>query len=378
MTLSPDEIVRANRFESLGQLAGGIAHDFNNLLTTILGGISLAKDNRDYGNLDNAETACMAAKTLTRQLLAFAKGTPGGTYTVVRPAEVLRDAVRVAAAGSPTPVELSLKQKSGPIEVDRGQMIQVFQNLIINALQAMPDPSRGMIKVTCQNVSLRKGDVPPLDPGDYVQIEVEDNGSGIPEENLKRIFEPFFTTKKQGTGLGLATVLAIVRKHGGQLLVQSTVGQGTTFTAVIPRTNKEPETGVRKPATLRYGTGRVLLMDDEPQLCEITQAMLESLDYKVDVAHRGEDALTLYKRYHAVNRPYDVVLLDLTIVGGMGGEETYKKMREIDPDVRAVISSGYDNDEMIRQFLDQGFCGYLTKPYRVTELGKMLKSVVSS
>lgn len=376
MTLSPEELIRANRFDSLGQLAGGIAHDFNNLLSTILGGISIAKENRDYGKLDDAETACMAAKTLTRQLLAFAKGNPGGTFSVVRPADILRDAVRVAASGSPVVVTVDLDENAGPIEVDRGQMIQVYQNLIINAMQAMPDPSVGKIHLTCRAISLPDGKLPPLAGGDYVQVDVQDNGSGIPEDKIDRIFEPFFTTKKTGTGLGLATVLSIVRKHGGQLGVDSTVGVGTTFTSFLPVTTKSIETGVRKPAALRFGTGRVLFMDDEKQLCEITKTMLESLDYKVDIVHRGEDALALYRKYHAVNRPYDVVLLDLTIVGGMGGEETFKRLREIDPEVRAIVSSGYDNDEMARQFLDSGFCGYLTKPYRVGELGQMLKGVL--
>ncbi len=376
MSLTPEELIRANRFDSLGHLAGGIAHDFNNLLSTILGAISIAKDNRDYEMLGDAETACMTAKTLTRQLLSFAKGNPGGTYTVTRPTDILRDAVRVAAAGSPVKIHLDLDERTSPIEVDRGQMIQVFQNLIINAMQAMAEPSRGQIWIRCRTITLEAGRVPPLEAGDYVQIEVQDNGSGIPDDKIDRIFEPFFTTKKTGTGLGLATVLSIIRKHGGQLGVDSTVGVGTTFTTFLPTTDKSLETGVRKPATLRYGTGRVLFMDDDEHLCAISKTMLESLDYKVDIARHGEEALALYRRYHAVNRPYDVVLLDLTIVGGMGGEETFKKLKEIDPDVRAIVSSGYDSDEMARDFLESGFCGYLTKPYRIGELGKMLKTVL--
>ncbi|GAB5561175.1 MAG: hypothetical protein SynsKO_28220 [Synoicihabitans sp.] len=376
MSLTPEELIRANRFDSLGQLAGGIAHDFNNLLSTILGGISIAKDNRDYNKLDNAETACMAAKTLTRQLLAFAKGNPGGTFAVVKPGDIIDDAVRVAKAGSPVRVTVELSDSVPLIEVDRGQMIQVFQNLIINAMQAMAEPSKGLIEIRGRTVQLAKNQLPSLDAGKYIQIEVKDNGAGIPEDKIDRIFEPFFTTKKSGTGLGLATVLSIVRKHGGQLGVDSTVGVGTTFTAIIPATDKKLEVGVRKPAALRFGTGRVLFMDDDPQLTEISCTMLEALDYKVDVARHGEEALALYRKYHAVNRPYDVVLLDLTIIGGMGGEETFKRLKEIDPDVRAVVSSGYDNDEMARQFIEAGFCGYLTKPYRVGELGKMLKTVL--
>ena len=376
MSLTPEELIRANRFDSLGQLAGGIAHDFNNLLSTILGGISFAKDNREYGKLDDSETACMAAKTLTRQLLAFAKGNPGGTFAVVKPGDILDDAVRVAAAGSPVRVTVHLDESAPLVEVDRGQLIQVFQNLIINAMQAMAEPSKGTIEIRARGLDLEEGKLPPLPGGKYVQIEVQDNGNGIPEDKVDRIFEPFFTTKKTGTGLGLATVLSIIRKHGGQLGVDSTVGVGTTFTAFLPATEKDLEAAVRRPASIRFGTGRILFMDDDPQLCEITKAMIESLDYKVDIAKHGEEALSFYRKYHAVNRPYDAVLLDLTIVGGMGGEETFKRLREIDPDVRAIVSSGYDNDDMARQFIEAGFCGYLTKPYRVSELGKMIKSVV--
>ena len=253
-----------------------------------------------------------------------------------------------------------------------------MRKLIINAMQAMHEPSKGTIAIRCRGLDIEEGKLPPLPGGQYVQIEVQDNGNGIPEDKIDRIFEPFFTTKKSGTGLGLATVLSIIRKHGGQLGVDSTVGVGTTFTAFLPATEKQLEIGVRRPATIRFGTGRVLFMDDEPQLCTISKAMLESLDYKVDVARNGEEALAFYRKYHAVNRPYDAVLLDLTIVGGMGGEETFKRLKEIDPDVRAIVSSGYDNDEMARQFIESGFCGYLTKPYRVGELGKMLKSVLGS
>ena len=360
----------------MGQLAGGIAHDFNNLLTTILGAVSIAKENRDYGKLDDAETACMAAKTLTRQLLHFSKGSAAGNFSIVRPADVVRDAIRVAASGSSVLIKAELDDEAGPIEADRGQIIQVFQNLIINARQAMEDQAKGIITLRNRIVTFTEGQLSGLAGGDYVQIEVEDNGSGIPEDKIDRIFEPFFTTKKTGTGLGLATVLSIVRKHGGQLGVKSVVGTGTPFTVFLPVTEKSLEVTVRRPPSLRFGTGRILILDDDKQLCAITKAMLESLDYTVDVTHRGEDTLTFYRRYHAVDRPYDAVFLDLTIVGGMGGEEAFRNLQELDSDVRAIVCSGYDDEEMARHFLDAGFCGYLTKPYRVGDLSKMLKTVI--
>ncbi len=253
MSLTPEELIRANKFDSLGHLASGIAHDFNNLLSTILGGISLAKDNRDYNKLDDAETTCMAAKTLTRQLLAFPKGTPGGAFAVVEPGDIIDDAVRVSKAGSPVQVSVAVSDSVPLIEVDRGQLIQVFQNLIINAMQAMAEPSKGRIEIRARTIELSRRQLPPLDAGKYVQIEVQDNGNGIPADKIDRIFEPFFTTKKSGTGLGLATVLSIVRKHGGQLGVDSTEGVGTTFTAILPATEKTLEDVVRRPCGLARG-----------------------------------------------------------------------------------------------------------------------------
>jgi two-component system cell cycle sensor histidine kinase/response regulator CckA len=375
MTLTPEELVKSNRFESLGVLAGGIAHDFNNLLTTILGGISLAKDNRDYSTLADSENACLAAKGLTKQLLTFAKG-GNAVRIVLAPQTVLKDAVKVATAGASTEVKFEVAPATGNILADRAQILQVFQNLVVNAVQAMPEGRAGHVWLRAANVTLAEGQVPPLAAGNYVQFEVQDDGAGIPPENLQKIFDAFFTTKKHGTGLGLATVLDVVRKHGGQIGVDSTVGTGTTFTVFLPQAEKPAEIEARRAPTLRFGTGRVLFMDDDEKICALTSGMLTSLEYKYDVAKNGDEAIVLYKRYLNIGRPYDAVIMDLTIIGGMGGEETFKKLRELDPDVRAIISSGYDNEEMAQQYLDMGFCGYLTKPYRVADLGRILKTVL--
>jgi PAS domain S-box-containing protein len=375
MTLTPEELVKANRFESLGVLAGGIAHDFNNLLTTILGGISLAKDNRDSSGLADSENACLAAKGLTKQLLTFAKG--GTTVrTVLAPQMVLKDAVRVATAGASTEVTFEVAPATGNVLAERAQLLQVFQNLIVNAVQAMPEGRPGHVWLRAANIALAEGQMPPLAAGNYVQFEVQDDGAGIPPENLQKIFDAFFTTKKHGTGLGLATVLDVVRKHGGQIGVDSTVGTGTTFTIFLPQAERPAEIEARRAPTLRFGTGRVLFMDDDEKICTLTAGMLTGLEYKYDIAKNGEEAITLYKRYLNIGRPYDAVIMDLTIIGGMGGEETFKTLRELDPDVRAIISSGYDNEEMAQQYLDMGFCGYLTKPYRVADLGRILKTVL--
>ena len=373
MTLSPEELIRANRFESLGQLAGGISHDFNNLLTTILGGISTAKDNRDYTKLEDAERACFAAKALTRQLLTAARGGVTTDQQAVAPGEILTDAVRIATAGTTAVVVLDAPENIAPIHVDRGQIIQVFQNLIINALQAMPDLAKGRVQLRAVDVRLESHAVPPLAAGDYVQIEVQDNGSGIPTAHLDKIFDPFYTTKKHGTGLGLATVRTIVRQHGGQITVASTVGTGTTFTLHFPRAARPVATVARIAPSLRFGTGRILLLDDDPKIGELTGGMLASLDYTYDVVRTGEDAITFYRRYLNVGRPYDVVILDLNIVGGMGGEACFEQLRALHPAIRAIVNSGYDSEELAQRFREKGFVGYLTKPYRVGDLGRVIK-----
>jgi signal transduction histidine kinase/ActR/RegA family two-component response regulator len=376
MSLTPDELVKANRFEALGLLAGGIAHDFNNLLTTILGGISVAKDNRDYTVLEDAEKACVAAKGLTKQLLAFAKG-GSGVLASVSPKEILSDAIKVAGSGANTEITLSVVDGIEPVMVDRAQILQVFQNLIINSIQAMPPaPHRGRVQVKAARITLTEGQVPSLRGGEYIEFEIRDNGSGIKPEHLEKIWDPFFTTKKHGTGLGLATVLSIVRRHGGEIGIDTAVGVGTAFTIFLPRAQKPVEVQARRSATLRFGTGRILFMDDDEKICALSASMLQSLDYKYDIARNGEEAIALYKRYLNIGRPYDAVLMDLTVVGGMGGEETFRALKELDPDLRAIISSGYDNDDMAKRYLDMGFCGYLTKPYRVADLGKVLKTVL--
>jgi CheY-like chemotaxis protein len=293
----------------------------------------------------------------------------------VKLAEILSDAVRLAAAGSTVKVELNAPADLAHVEVDRAQILQVFQNLIINAIQAMP-AGQGNIWVNAGNAELAEGQFPPLPPGPYVAVEVRDNGSGIKPEHLEKIFDPFFTTKKTGTGLGLATVLSIVKRHGGQLGVDSEIGVGTTFTIFLPQAQEEIQVEARRAPSLRFGTGRILFMDDDPQISSLTGGMLASLGYKYDLAKSGEEAIQFYKRYLNIGRPYDAVIMDLTVIGGMGGEQCFRHLRELDPEVRAIVASGYDNEEMARQFLAQGFCGYLTKPYRVADLGRIIKKVV--
>lgn len=376
MTLTPEELVKANRSESLGLLVGGIAHDFNNLLTTILGAVSLGKDHRDAAALGDAELACLTAKDLAKQLLSFAQGGVG-TPTVVAAHEILTDSLTIAAAASNAEVAIDVPEGVASVLVDKPQILQVFQNLIVNALQAMPpEPHRPRLQIRAANITLADSQIASLAAGDYVEFAVRDNGSGIKLEHVEKIFDPFFTTKKHGTGLGLATVLSIVRKHGGQLELATEVGVGTAFTVYLPKAKHSFEVPARRAAPPRFGTGRVLFMDDDPKISALTATMLTRLDYNFDLAKNGEDAVALYKRYLNVGRPYDAVIMDLTVIGGMSGEACFQALKEIDPEVRAILSSGYDHAESARKYLDLGFCGYLTKPYRATDLGKVLKAVL--
>lgn len=376
LTLTPDELVKANRFESLGLLAGGIAHDFNNLLTTILGGVSLAKENRDNSALGDSEKACLTAKGLTKQLLLFSKGGTG-IQTVVAVKEILEDTVKIASAGSVAVLSVEVDPSTDPIQVDRAQILQVFQNLVVNALQAMPPaPHSARVQLRARNVALTADQIPGVAAGDYIEFESRDNGSGIKPEYLERIWDPFFTTKKHGTGLGLATVRSIVQKHGGVIGVDSSLGVGTVFTIYLPRADRPLDVQARRAASLRFGTGRILFMDDDETISSLTATMLASLEYKHDLAKNGDEAIALYKRYLNIGRPYDAVVMDLTVVGGMGGEECFRELKKLDPEVRAIVCSGYDNDDIARHYLDLGFCGYLAKPYRVTDLGRAIKTVV--
>ncbi|MEO7597389.1 MAG: ATP-binding protein [Opitutus sp.] len=376
LRLTSEELIKANRWESLGAVAGGIAHDFNELLTTIIGGISLAKDHNDPSSLADSEHACNAAKGLTKQLLAFARG-GAAAHAIITAEELLVTPVKLASAGSDVALSVEIAEGTAPVRVDRALMTQVFHNLILNALQAMPGPPHhGRVHLRATNTSLVADQIPPLPAGGYVELEVRDNASGIAAENLERIFDPFFTTRKHGTGLGLATALSIVRKHGGQIGVVSTPGEGTAMTVFLPRADEPEPTPNRAAPSSRFRTGRILVVDDDPKITAVTAAMLRTLDYKYDIAHEGAEAIQLYQRYFNISRPYDAVILDATIPGGMSGEECFRALRELDSDVRAIISTSYDNDAMARRFIELGFCGSLNKPFRTADLGKVLKTVL--
>jgi len=378
-----EEQRRVAKLESVGLLAGGIAHDFNNILGAILGNIILARTEAVPGSelhnsLEQAERASQRARRLTQQLLTFSKG--GAPVTKLAPlTELLRDTAGFALHGSSVKCQFSIPSDLWHAEIDTGQVSQVIHNLVINAQQAMPDG--GSMDLRAENIALSEtqslGRELPLKKGNYIRISVTDHGTGIPAENLKKIFDPFFTTKQRGSGLGLATSFSIARQHGGHLSAESKVGSGSTFylylpasmeTATIEQDNKE----VMKPA----GKARILVMDDEQGIREIAGRMLSHLGYQdIDLAADGAEAIKLYKAAMKSGNPYTVVILDLTIAGGMGGKDTIRKLLKIDTNVKAIVSSGYADDSAMAEYRGYGFSGMVAKPYTLEELGKALHNV---
>jgi len=375
-----EEIQKAQRLESAGVFAGGIAHDFNNLLTAILGNISLAityaePDGKVHKRLTESEKAIMRAKDLTQQLLTFAKGGVPITKTVDL-SNMIVESSEFVLRGSNLKCECYIADNLWPVEADLGQMNQVMHNLVINAYQVMPDG--GSCRLEAKNIIIRDSDPIPLSAGRYVKISVHDEGGGISPEHLNKIFDPFFTTKVSGSGLGLSTAYSIINKHGGLITVDSEPGQGSTFHIFIPASSKtvvSAKKGERQPEILT-GEGKVLLMDDEEFIRVIATDLLEHLGYTVKAAREGREALTLYKKAMEDGEPYEVVIMDLTIPGGMGGKETILELKKLDPDVKTIVSSGYANDPILANFKEYGFDGMVPKPYKVEELAETLHQVI--
>lgn len=373
------ERLKAQKLESIGLLAGGIAHDFNNLLMAIMGNISLAKieaegDEKLVDRLTAAERACLQSKNLTHQLLTFSKGGAPIKKTTSM-VGIIKDTAEFALRGSNVRCQFLIADSLWQVEADEGQISQVIQNLIINAMQAMPDG--GTITVSAENVSLETNTTLPLPAGRYVKVVVKDHGVGIPMENLSKIFDPYFTTKKKGSGLGLAAAYSIVKKHEGFISVESEVGVGSTFTIYLPATTKSVTLAMPPSAAAAPGHGRILVMDDEQIIRDVTGHILRRLGYEAAFAKDGEEAITAYQQAMAENRPFQAVIMDLTIPGGMGGKEAIKRLRQIDPNIKAIVSSGYSNDPVMSNFTEYGFRGCVAKPYNVQELSLTLQKVIS-
>jgi len=371
-----EETVKSAKLESLGLLAGGLAHDFNNYLTSILGNIGLAmrsfeKDDDGLERLNDAEKATLRAAELTRRLLTFAKGGSPVKQSASL-ADVARDSVKFTLSGSNVRAEYVFPEDLSPVEIDTGQMSQVFNNLAINALHAMP--AGGTLTVAARNIRVCD-ELPPLLAGEYVRVSVIDTGVGIPAEHLAKIFDPYFTTKQEGSGLGLSSVYSILRNHEGYITVESIPGSGTTFHLYVP-VSQRPATASRvAPARRTQGQGRVLVMDDDPQIRQVVGHMLRSVGYECATAPDGKTAVEAYQSALAANDRFLAVIMDLTIPGGMGGEEAMRHLLAIDPKVKAFVTSGYSNNSVLSDFRSHGFTGVIAKPFSIDTLSSALRSV---
>ena len=364
-------LLRLAKLESLGVLAGGIAHDFNNILAVILGNVSLAKRLDDAGPrsrelLIEAENACLRARELAQQLVTFAKGGAPQKRTGSI-ADVVTEAAGFYLRGSNVAVDLAIGEDLWLADFDVGQMGQVMQNLLLNAQQAMP--GGGTVRVEAANVEIEADRAIPVPPGRYVCIRVIDGGSGIEPEYLDRIFDPYFSTKKTGSGLGLATAHSIVLRHGGHIAVASAPGRGTSFDVYLPASEGEPAMQPRVPsASGQLPHSRVLVMDDEPAVLNIAARILRAKGLDVDLATKGEEAIAAYEAALATGQPYGIVILDLTIRGGLGGIETLERLRTLDGTVKAIVMTGYSPDIAAANVREDGFSAAVRKPFTAADL----------
>ena len=374
-----DDLLRAQKLESLGILAGGLAHDFNNLLMGIMGNISFAKmyveeTGKVHERLEEAEKASERARELTQQLLTFSSG--GAPVREVASVEKLvREMSSFALRGSNVACKMIIADSIWSAYMDSGQISQVINNIIINAKQAMPDG--GSLSISCENVIVESGTSLALKKGKYIKISLTDSGIGIPRGYLAKVFDPYFTTKEEGRGLGLASCYSIIKKHDGQIEVTSEPGKGTAFTLYLPASEEKPAEQEAGKIMLRARQGKILVMDDQEMVRDIAGEMLTELGYKVCFARDGQGAIEKFEEAGAGGEFFDAVIMDLTVPGGMGGKEAMRELLKIDPNVKAIVSSGYSNDPITANYREYGFVEVLAKPYKMNDLARIVEKVLS-
>ena len=375
------ELFKMDKLKSIGTLAGGIAHDFNNILTGIYGNVSLAsmfldKNHKSYIYLTETEKSINRATQLTKQLLTFSKG-GSPVKQDVNLTEIIKETVIFDLSGSNVKPVFNFEDNLMIANVDKGQMQQVFSNLTINANQASPDG--GHLYISAVNYFVEEGGLLNLKSGEYLKISVQDEGIGIHQKYIDKIFDPYFTTKQAGNGLGLATTYSIIKKHNGHLSIESEFGEGTKFTIYIPASKNDKiknEEISEIISSSKNHSAKILIMDDEEMICDMVSEMIISLGYEVDSAPDGEQTIVRYKEAIDQNNPFDIIIMDLTIPGGMGGKETVKKILEINENAKVIVSSGYSDDEALAGYKSFGFVDMIAKPYTITKLKEVLNSVL--
>ena len=374
------ELTKVRKLEAVGILAGGIAHDFNNILAGIMGNISLALlknglPDKTRNLLTEAEKATSRATNLTRQLLTFAKGGEPVKETASLD-NVIRDSANFVLHGENVASRFDIPEDLWLVDIDRGQISQVIQNIVLNAGQAMPEG--GTVKISCANVPAAESrDLSlPID-GRSVKISIEDTGIGIPPKAIDKIFDPYYSTKHHGSGLGLSICHSIITQHGGHIEVASEPGVGTTFTIYLPASEKTRDLVVEPDVSAESRTGaKIMVMDDEEMVRKIAGKMLTHLGHEVETAVDGQEAIELYRQAREAGAGFDLVIMDLTIPGGMGGKEAVQKILAIDPEAKVVVSSGYSNDPILADYTTYGFCAAIGKPYKTDELGQLINQVL--
>jgi len=377
------EMIKVKKLESIGVLAGGIAHDFNNILSVILGNIDFALSLSDSNMsseskelLDEAMKASLRAQGLTQQLLTFAKGGEPVKETASL-SDVIMESANFILHGEKVACRYNFPANLWLVDIDKGQISQVVQNIILNASQAMP--GGGMIDVSCENVAaadIRDFDTP--ENTRYVKVTIMDRGIGIPANILERIFDPYFSTKQKGSGLGLAITHSIISKHSGTISVNSIPGTGTTFIVYLPASDNGSVAAKKVEMTESAGQkARIMVMDDEEQILKLTNRMLSKMGHEVVLAGDGAEAVRLYKEAFDKGAPMDLVIMDLTIPGGMGGKDAVKEILAVNPQAKVLVSSGYSTDPVMASYSEFGFCGALVKPFQLSELKKTLKKILS-
>ncbi len=372
------EIMKARHIESLSKLAGGIAHDFNNLLGGIFGYIDIARELADSPvktgeYLTKAVKMIGRAKNLTQRFLTFSKG-GAPVKSLCSIADIIRDTVTLTLAGKNVVAQLKIAENLSFCDIDAAQIAQVINNILTNAQHAMPDGGTVMISVKNLRVS-RKTNVPCAN-GAYVKITIKDHGCGIPKSILDHVFDPFAAPSPKGVGLGLSICHSVIKQHNGHIAIKSEVGKGTEVVIYLPASQEiayKAENTTEKPI---HGHGKILVMDDEDFVLEIAAKMLSSIGYTVKTVQHGEEAINVFKKSKEQGSPFDAIILDLTVTGGMGGAKTCENLLHIDPGANVIASSGFSNDPVMANPAKFGFKAILKKPYLSGELSAILHKLV--
>lgn len=372
-----DSEINTAKMESIALLAGGIAHDYNNILTAILGNVNLMQSSENCSKdflelLKDVETATKQAQQLNTQLLTFAKGgTPIKSPCNI--INILNNTISLFSHGSKSICKIESQLENPIINCDEGQIAQVISNLLINADQAMENG--GTITIVLKNVFISAKSILNLAEGHYIQISIQDHGSGILKANREKIFIPYFSTKSKGTGLGLATSYSIIKRHGGIINFDSEQGKGTTFHIYLPLTPSTQTIKTLEEKQDFHGSGKILIMDDDINIQKVLEKMLKLCGFETESVTDGEKAIILYEQALQLKKPFKAVIIDLTIPGGMGGKETVARLHQIDPNIIAIVSSGYSSDDVMANYQKYFFKGVLPKPYSMSQLKKVLREL---